>query len=257
MMMAVQNAAVRDPQSGKRPERDAPLRNAPLSNALLRKPSKPFYFNTSEHLLRIGREKAVTLVELLQALKTCPEDSIFQHTFRTLQEHHFIRQGFSNDFAHWSLSACNEPVLAEQLASVDVREFTAIEGLRRRMVEIVDEFVEKHPRPGSRAGREPFYFCASDIVVLPTTFVADSLPGFLDGVNQVSVHSIHHHFIEARLRLHRMSNDFSQWLEEEAGLSEAAEAIEQIDIYTNTMEGVRRQIAGIVERELKQNGGGA
>jgi hypothetical protein len=41
-------------------------------------------------------------------------------SFRTLQEHHFIRQGFSNDFAHWSLSACPEPILAEQPASVDV-----------------------------------------------------------------------------------------------------------------------------------------
>jgi len=231
--------------------------NPQVRNPLLRKASKPFYFNTSEHLLRIGRQKATTLSDLLQALRTCPEDSIFQHTFRTLQEHHFIRQGFSNDFAHWSLSACNEPVLGEQLAGVDVREFTAIEGLRGRMVEIVDEFLETHPRAGSRAGHEPFYFCASDIVVLPTVFVSDSLSGFLDGVNQVSVHSIHHHFIEARLRLHRMSNDFSQWLEEEVGLPEAADSIERIDIYTNTMEGVRRQIAGIVEQVLKQDGGRA
>ena len=102
----------------------------------LRKPDKPFYFNTSENLLRIGRERAFNLAELLQALRDCPDDSIFQHTFRTLQEHHFIRQGFSNDFAHWSLSACHEPILAEQLASVDVREFTAIAGLRAHMVEI-------------------------------------------------------------------------------------------------------------------------
>jgi hypothetical protein len=226
-------------------------------NPPLRKPSKKFYFNTSEHLLRIGREKAATLADLRAALQSCPEDSIFQHTFRTLQEHHFIRQGFSNDFAHWSLSACNEPVLAEQLASVDVREFTAIEGLRRRMVEIVDEFLQAHPRAATHAGHEPFYFCASDILVLPTSFTADSLPAFLDGVNQISVHSIHHHFIEARLRLHRMSNDFSQWLEEEFGLQQAAEAIERIDIYTTTMEGVRRQIAGIVQQAMNQNGGRA
>ena len=216
----------------------------------MRKPQKPFYFNTSEHLLRIGRQRACTLFELRHAIETCPEDSIFQHTFRTLQDHHFIRQGFSNDFAHWTLSACHEPALAEQLASVDVREFTAIEGLRRRMVEIVDEFLQGHERSNSRPANEPFYFCASDIVVLPTIFVTDTLRGFLDGINQVSVHSIHHHFIEARLRIHRMSNDFSQWLEEEAGLKEAADAIERIDFYTNTMEGVRRQIAGIVSRAM-------
>src|SRR5207302_4873243 len=216
----------------------------------LRKPDKPFYFNTSEHLLRIGRQKANNLAELWQALQTCPDDSIFQHTFRTLQEHHFIRQGFSNDFAHWSLFACNEPVLAEQLASVDVREFTAIEGLRRRMVEILDEFLQSHNMSGSRPAHEPFYFCAADIVVLPTAFCAETLKAFLDGLNQVSVDSIHHHFIEARLRLHRMSNDFSQWLESEIGLRETAESIERIDIYTNTMEGVRQQIAAIVEQTL-------
>jgi hypothetical protein len=225
-------------------------RQAIDTKPVLRKPAKPFYFNTSEHLLRIGRQKAATLPELSQALQTCPDDSIFQHTFRTLQEHHFIRQGFSNDFAHWSVSACNEPVLAEQLASVDVREFTAIDGLRSRMVEIMDEFLRTHPRSASHPAKEPFYFCASDILVLPTHFVADSLPAFLDGLKQVSVHSIHHHFIEARLRLHRMSNDFSQWLEEEVGLSDAADTIERIDIYTNTMEGVRQQIARTVEQSL-------
>ena len=220
------------------------------ANPVLHKPQKPFYFNTSEHLLRIGRQKAHNLSELLQALETCPDDSIFQHTFRTLQEHHFIRQGFSNDFAHWTLFACNEPALAEQFASVDVREFTAIEGLRRRMLEILGEFLHNQNRPGSRLAYEPFYFCASDIVLLPTSFCPDTLAGFLDGLNQVSVHAIHHHFIEARLRLHRMSNDFSQWLEEEVGLREAADAIERIDIYANTLEGVRRQIARIVSQAM-------
>ena len=62
----------------------------------------------------------------------------------------------------------------------------------------------------------------------------------------MSVHSIHHHFIEARLRLKRMSNDFSVWLEEDVGLNEAANDIERIDIYTNTMEGVRLKIGRIV-----------
>ncbi|HLZ42328.1 MAG TPA: DUF5752 family protein [Candidatus Sulfotelmatobacter sp.] len=216
----------------------------------VRKPDKPFYFNTSENLLRIGRQRAGNLCELLSAIERCPDDSIFQHTFRTLQEHHFIRQGFSNDFAHWSLSACHEPALAEQLASLDVREFTAIEGLRRRMVEIIDSFLQSHPNSGNRPANEPFYFCASDLVVLPTKYAPDTLAGFLDAINQVSVHSIHHHFIEARLRLRRMSNDFSNWLEQEVGLEQAADAIERLDIYTNTLEGVRLKIARIVSQTM-------
>lgn len=57
-----------------------------------RTPAKPFYFNSSANLLRITRYKAYTLGDFLEALRNCPEDSIFQHTFRTLDEHHFIRE---------------------------------------------------------------------------------------------------------------------------------------------------------------------
>jgi len=219
-------------------------------NPAARAARKPFYFNTSAHLLRIGRERAVTLGQLLQALRTCSEDSIFQHTFRTLEEHHFIREGFSNDFAHWAFSACNEPELAERLASVDVREFTSVESLRDLIVHIVDSYIASNPSAGERIAREPFYFCASDTVILPTPFVADNLPTFADGLARVSVHSIHHHFIEARLRLKLVSNDFSLWLQEEMEMDQAARRLNHIDIYTATLEDVRRQIIRIVESAL-------
>jgi hypothetical protein len=187
-----------------------------------RDPAKPFYFNTSAHLVRITRYKANTLSELLEALRECPDDSIFQHTFCTLQEHHFIREGFSNDFAHWALSACNEPSLGERLASVDIREFTSVTDLRERIIQIVETFLQRNPTAGARLAQEPFYFCATDIVVLPTSSVAHTMHEFAEGLRHVSVRSIHHHFIEARLRLKLMSNDFSQWLHEDAGLSETA-----------------------------------
>ena len=51
----------------------------------------PFYFNSAAHLLRISRDKATNLQELLDDLRTCSEACIFQHTFQTLEEHHFIR----------------------------------------------------------------------------------------------------------------------------------------------------------------------
>jgi len=211
---------------------------------------KPFYFNTSAHLLRITRYKAGILPEFLEALRECPEDSIFQHTFRTLQEHHFIREGFSNDFAHWALSACNEPSLAEGLASVDVREFTSVAELRGRFVQIVEAFLQRNPAAAARQARETFYFCASDTVVIPTTFVARTLRDFAEGLRGVSLHCIHHHFIEARLRLKLMSNDFSQWLHEDLGLTETARQLNRIDIYTVTLEDVREQIVRVVERAL-------
>ncbi|MFZ0686046.1 MAG: DUF5752 family protein [Terriglobales bacterium] len=212
--------------------------------------AKPFYFNTSAHLLRITTQKANTLAEFLAALRVCPDDSIFQHTFRTLQEHHFIREGFSNDFAHWALASCNQPGLAEQLANVDVREFTSLAELRGRLVQIVTNHLQMNPADGLRTAEETFYFCASDIVVMPTNFVADTLQDFAKGLREVSVHSIHHHFIEARLRLKLMSNDFSQWLHEDVGLTDTARALNRIDIYTGTLEDVRAQIVRAIERSL-------
>jgi len=220
------------------------------SSTIPHTPAQAFHFNTSAHLLRITRYKANTLGELLGALRECPEDSIFQHTFRTLQDHHFLREGFSNDFAHWTLAACNEPGLAESFASVDVREFTSVADLRVRLIEILKQHLKNDSKLADRAAEETFYFCAADIVVLPTGIQGRTIQEFTEGLRRVSVHSIHHHFIEARLRIKLMSNDFTQWLFEDAGLPEAARALNRIDIYTATLEDVRQQIVGIMERAL-------
>jgi hypothetical protein len=200
--------------------------------------------------LRKGRERAPNLPVLTQGLLTCSENSIFQHTFRTLQGHRFIREGFSNDFAHWAFSACNEPALAERLASVDVREFTSVEAVREQIINIVEDYGAGNPSARDRVVDGPFYFCASEVVILPTAFVASSLPEFVDGLAHVSVHSIQHHFIEARLRLKLLSNDFSLWLEHEAGEAEVARRINRmaanfISRLKNSLSGRLPQVTGL------------
>ena len=202
----------------------------------------PFHFNSSSHLLRIERERADSLGELLDALRSCPDESIFQHTFQTLQEHHYIREGFSNDFAHWAYTECNEAGLAERLAAIDVRTFTSLTSLREQIIRIVEDYLKWNPLSRDRAALEPFYFCASESVVIPTPFKAQNLREFIEALKRVSIHSIHHHFIEARLRLKLASNDFSAWLEKELGLRQAAASLNRIDIYTLTLEDVRNQL---------------
>ena len=227
------------------------MATAQLPTPTLRWARAPFYFNSAAHLLRIEREKATTLAEFLDAVRTCPDASIFQHTFRTLQEHHFIREGFSNDFAHWAFAGCNEVGLAERLASIDVREYTSIPALRERIVNIVETYLDKNPRARDRGALEPFYFCASDTVVVPTPFVARNLAEFADCLNRVSVHCIHYHFIEARLRLKLNSNDFSVWLEEELDMPRLADRLNRIDIYTSTLQDVRRKVLQVVETAIR------
>jgi len=210
----------------------------------------PFYFNSAAHLLRILREQATTIAEFLEALRTVPDDSIFQHTFQTLQEHHFIREGFSNDFAHWAFTACNEVGLAERLAGLDVRSFTSIRALREQLIETVETYLRANPRARDRQALATFYFCASDTVVIPTPFVARNLSEFIEGLRKVSIYGIHYHFIEARLRLKLNSNDFSQWLETELDMGAVADRLKRIDIYTGTLDDLRGTMIRILESAL-------
>ena len=210
----------------------------------------PFYFNSASHLMRVGKEKATTLQELLEAIRTCPESSIFQHTFQTLEEHHFIREGFSNDFSHWAFASCNEVELAERLAAIDIREFTSIATLRERLIHIIETYLQKNPRAATRVAMEPFYLMASDLVVVPTPYVARNLEEFADGLRKVSIHAIYYHFIDARLRLKLNTNDFSIWLEKELALPPTGDKINRIDIYTSTLEDVRRSILKVIETEM-------
>ena len=226
------------------------MATAEMMGVVGRQTQAPFYFQSAAHLIRIGRERASNLSELLEALKVCPDESIFQHTFQTLREHHFIREGFSNDFAHWAFADCNEVGLAERFAGIDVREFISIAALRQRLVEIVETYLQQNPRAGERSAFEPFYFAASEVIVIPTPFVARDLVEFADGIRHVSLTSIHFHFLDARLRLKLNTNDFSLWLEHELDLGHLADCINRIDIYTSTLHDVRRAILRFVQSEL-------
>jgi hypothetical protein len=142
--------------------------------------------------------------------------------------------------------ACDEVGLAERLAGVDVRSFTSVPDLRTRIVQIVEDYLRQGPHFKVRPALKPFYFCSSETVVIPTPFVAYDLEEFINGLENVSVHSIHYHFIEARLRLKLKTNDFSQWLDREMKLKEEAVSLNGLDIYTSTLEEVRSQIIAIL-----------
>ena len=43
--------------------------------------------------------------ELNAALAEASDAAMFYHTFQTIRQHHFLTEGFSNDFAQWVLAA--------------------------------------------------------------------------------------------------------------------------------------------------------
>jgi len=216
----------------------------------LKKAEQPFHFMTVSYLTRIANEMATTLAQLKQGLETCSDTSIFYHTFQTLSHHHFLTQGFSNDFAQWVLAGCNRPELAEHLASLDIRDYLSLAELRADLQRLVSEYCEQYPQQAEQSAFEPFFFYEAIGVEVPLQMEAWTLQEFGDGLEKLSHAAFHFHFIASRLRLHLRTNDFSYWLESALDLGKLARQVNRIDIYTNTLGSALQRIISLVEKEL-------
>ena len=209
-----------------------------------------FHFVTASYLIRICNQKATSLVELEDGLEHCTDASIFFHTFQSLSRHHFLREGFSNDFAQWALAACNLAELAEGLAAFDIREYLSLADLRRDLIALVDHYCRIRPQEAARPAFEPFYFCETIEVTVPFELQARSLAEFREILEGISHASFNYHFITSRLRLHLRTNDFSHWFATGLGLQRLASRANQIDIYTNTIETARARLLSLIDQEL-------
>lgn len=217
----------------------------------------PFEFFTVAYLTRIGNICSWTLSEFLAGLEHCSDASIFHHTFQTLSAHHFLTEGFSNDFAQWVLADANRDALAEQLAALDIRDYSSLAALREDLCRVVRDFCRQNPEFAEQTTLEPFYFCESLEVTLPLGLRAFTLEEFREGITRLSHSSFYFHFISSRLRLQLRTNDFSHWLANSLGLFTLADSVNRIDIYTNTLDSARAKLLRLVDRERRKHDGSA
>ena len=200
-----------------------------------------FRFRTTlTQTLLLGR-KARNMRELRQGIAEVPDASIYHHTHRYLQQHHYLSPEPPNDFAYWVAEVLNDSPLAEAISSIDVVAFDSLPALRRALLEA---FPAGGP-PADGMGHCPpgteFHFMASRAFVLSTRHVARDLPEFLDALGRVSVGSLYHHIFESRLRLGKGENDFSRWFRD-AGYPALAARVARLDPYSYTLEGLRNEI---------------
>lgn len=215
--------------------------------------AQAFQFATASYLTCVENQKAESVEGLFEALEQASDTSIFYHTFQSLGRHHFLTpEGFSNDFAQWVLAALNQPLLAERLAGIDVRDYVAIAELRADLRRILSEYSSQNSRLATQSAFEPFYFCRAIEVTVPLPFDAHTLGGLRAGVERISHASFYHHFIASRLRLQLRTNDFSHWIAAGLGLELLAERINRIDIYTNTLDTARQEVIHQLDREVNQ-----
>src|SRR5438105_15329400 len=136
---------------------------------------QPFQFATASYLTRVETYKVETISAMYAGLAEAGDSTVFYHTFQSLGRHHFLTEGFSNDFAQWVLASLNQPVLAERLASIDIRDYMSIQELRTDLRNIFGAFSEEQPAAAAQRAFEPFYFCQATEVVLPLPWDARTL----------------------------------------------------------------------------------
>ena len=188
----------------------------------------------------------MTVAELTRHLREVSDSVVFQHTHHFLVQHQELSPEPPNDFAHWVTTAIQEDELGERLASVDTVRFASLKALKERLIEILDSHIHADRNPRSAPEGEAFHFKDAVSVVLPTGYVAHTVPEFRDALGRVSTASIAYHLFESRLRLEAQDNDFSLWLEREADMGAVARAIRALDPYTYTLEGLRQVLLGLV-----------
>lgn len=211
---------------------------------------EPFLFHTRLHLSELTGLKAANLEGLLERIREVPESSIYHHTHRFLQQHLYLSPEPPNDFAYWVTEALGEDDLGEMLASIDTVQFSTIASLREKIASTITDYLKDNRSAAARSARqgEEFYFIKSISFILPVEYAANDLKEFADILETISVDSIYFHMFEARLRLNRITNDFSYWIETSIGDKKLADEIAKLDPYTYAIEDLRKKLVKMVKK---------
>lgn len=213
-----------------------------------------FQFLSSASLEKLTGQKAYSLEDLLNLIKTCPDSSIFYHTFSAFLKMLEVHLPYNSDIAIWVSEKLNEKALAERLMAIDLSEYSTIKGLRMRLIEIIENYRGQKPDAFQKIANEPFYLYDIIRVVYLTDKFAYDLKSFRELLPTISVYSMYYHYIESRLHTQLQSDDFSTWIEESLNIPDLAKRIRKIDINVYTLKGLRSRIIQLIDEYFKEMG---
>ncbi|MHC1569996.1 hypothetical protein CW696_03320 [ANME-2 cluster archaeon] len=207
-----------------------------------------FIFHKARYQFELTGKKARDLHEFLAVIKEVNESSIFNHIYHALLDYHLLPLEYPNDFAYWIADVLHEPVLAERLANLDLREFHDLEMLRNRLINIIEDYLAMHDVT-SRAGiGQEFHFVRCISVVFPTRYAVTNMNEALDILKEIDLDSIFYYFVASRLLGGGHYRLLSQWILE----NDSHELMEKLDnLYPYgfaNMNDMRNEIIRIIER---------
>lgn len=216
------------------------------------KAKEPFRFYTRLHLSELTGLRAANLVELLSLINEVPDSCIYHHTHRFLQQHEYLSPEPPNDFAYWVNEILEEHSLGEKLLNIDTIQYSSLRELRTKIALTIEEHLKSRPLSIFKFARkqEEFHFIKSVNFIIPTDYLVSDLEEFKEILRKITLDSVYYHVFEARLRLGRKTNDFSNWLEFSLGQKGLSWEISRLNPYTYTLEDLRSKIISLVENHI-------
>lgn len=213
--------------------------------------STPFVFTGCVELHQTLNLRAQDERELMDRLEDVPAASVLFHTYGYFLRHGPTTTAYGNDFAAWVAMQVRDQVLAERLAVVNPFEFESLDRLREELVTVIGDHLTRLSSVPRIEFGEPFYFQQSDVVQVALGPGVTSLAEFRNALADVDTSAIYFHMIEARARLGRRADDFSEWIRSSLQLPVLADRVARIDAYMTSLERVRARILGLVDQTLE------
>jgi hypothetical protein len=211
----------------------------------------PFEFKQCVSIHKSTGKKAGNLRQLRDIIAEASEESIVHHNYQYFQKGHMLE--YTNDFAEWAGESLGEKALAEHLSNIDPYDFKEIGALRKELLDLIDDYLDKFPNPKKAMAGDEFYFNETVTFIFPVGIRARNLAEFFAAIKYIDEDCIYYHFYEARIRLGRGSDDFSRWFEDTLGEKDLAGKIRAVDPLMYTVEQIRTFIAGLVEEEVRRD----
>ncbi len=212
---------------------------------------KPFEFKQAISILKSTGKKANCLSSLREIIPRLSNESIFHHTCQYFLKEHML--GYTNDFAQWAGESLEERALAERLSNIDPYSFNSINGTRKELLRVIDDYIKDFPDPRCVLSGQEFYFNETITLIFPVGVRTENLVEFLIALRHIDPGCIYFHFYEARVRLGKGKDDFSKWFEDSLNKKELTKNIRTIDPFMHNIDGIREHIIEMIEEDLKRD----
>lgn len=208
--------------------------------------SRPFAVHDCALLSIATGVRVQTLREFRDAILQIPDSSIYHHFWARLLRPRFDEPEYNNDFAAWSCHGLHEKALAERLSVVNPVHFADLEEVREEIVEIVEQRLDQGDLVPWAKADEQFHFLQARVVIFDTGLRVAEPRDLARVLPDLPPESVYYHFIDARRRTERRTDDFSAWLEDLGDrYADLVARLRALDPYFSSLKELRYLLAGL------------